>query len=398
MEELTPEERVGAVKKAFVNGKIYSGNRVVRIGSLVVDEEGRIEAANESADVPAGASVRNLEGMTLLPGFVDVHVHGGGGFGMMDGDYNSLNGMSRFHAAHGTTSFLATTDSSSDENIVRALRNCADPAAKALDGAELLGVHLEGPFLNAARAGAQNKSHLRTPNVGALRRYLEASGNGIRLATLAPELDGGMEATEMLTQAGVTVSIGHSDATYAEALEAVRRGASQTTHHFNGMSPLHHREPGVAGAGLLCPELTTELICDGIHVHPAVVKLLFDVKGAQGICMITDAVGPAGLPDGEYGDITMKDGQIWLKDGSSLAGSSLTMIQALKNAMRFTGYQLERLLPSFTEVPARQIGVSNRKGSLDVGKDADFLVVDEQLTLHATYVRGREVYRSATSA
>ncbi|HZG79128.1 MAG TPA: N-acetylglucosamine-6-phosphate deacetylase, partial [Paenibacillus sp.] len=393
-----PEERVGAVKKAFVNGKIYSGNRIVRIGSLVVDEEGRIEATNESADVPAGASVRNLEGMTLLPGFVDVHVHGGGGFGMMDGDYDSLNGMSRFHAAHGTTSFLATTDSSSDENIVRALRNCADPAAKALDGAELLGVHLEGPFLNAARAGAQNKSHLRTPNVGALRRYLEASGNGIRLATLAPELDGGMEATEMLTQAGVTVSIGHSDATYAEALEAVRRGASQTTHHFNGMSPLHHREPGVAGAGLLCPELTTELICDGIHVHPAVVKLLFDVKGAQGICMITDAVGPAGLPDGEYGDITMKDGQIWLKDGSSLAGSSLTMIQALKNAMRFTGYPLERLLPSFTEVPARQIGVSNRKGSLDVGKDADFLVVDEQLTLHATYVRGREVYRSATSA
>jgi N-acetylglucosamine-6-phosphate deacetylase len=266
-----------------------------------------------------------------------------------------------------------------------------------LDGAELLGVHLEGPFLNAARAGAQNKSHLRAPDVDALRRYMEASGNGIRLATLAPELEGGTEATAMLAQAGVTVSIGHSDATYEQALEAVRRGASQTTHHFNGMSPLHHREPGVAGAGLLCPELTTELICDGIHVHPAVVKLLFDVKGAQNVCMITDAVGPAGLPDGDYGEITMKDGQIWLKDGSSLAGSSLTMLQALKNAMRFTGYPLEKLLPSFTEVPARQIGVSDRKGSLDAGKDADFLIVDEPLTLHATYVRGREVYRRATS-
>ncbi len=386
------------MKIAFVGGKLYTGNEVIRRGSLIVDGEGRIEAAGESVDVPDGATVVDVTGKTLLPGFVDIHVHGGGGHQMMDGDYAALNGMSRFHAAHGTTSFLATTSTDREETIERALRNCAAPTSRELEGAELLGVHLEGPFLNEARAGAQNKSDLRAPDERLLRRFLDASGGAIRLVTLAPELAGGMEMTEMLAHSGVTVSIGHSDASYAQALEAIERGASQTTHHFNGMSPLHHREPGVAGAGLLCSALTTELICDGIHVHPAVVKLLFDVKGAHKVCMITDAVMGAGLPDGDYGKTTKKDGQIWLKDGSSLAGSSLTMVQAMRNAMRFTGYPIERLLPSFTEVPARQVGAWDRKGSLAVGKDADFLVVDEQLALHATYVRGREAYRRAPSA
>ncbi|MBW5446486.1 N-acetylglucosamine-6-phosphate deacetylase [Cohnella sp. CFH 77786] len=376
----------------LVNGRIYAGGRVIDNGSLLVGSEGRIEAVGGTELRSAEAPVRDVQGSMVLPGFIDVHVHGGGGYQMMDGNYEGIAGMSWFHAAHGTTSFLATTDSASEEAILKALRNASEAEAKGLNGAELLGVHLEGPFLHPIRGGAQDKRHIRPASRSELERYVEASGSRIRLVTLAPEIEGGFEAVDMLTRLGITVSIGHSDATYAQVLEAVRRGATHTTHHFNGMSPFHHREPGVAGAGLMLSELTTELIADGIHVHPAAVKLLFETKGARRVCLITDAVSCAGLPDGEYGHLAMKDGQIWLKDGSSLAGSSLTMLKALKNVLAYTGYPLEGLLPSLTEVPARQIGVSDRKGSLEAGKDADLLILDDELNLLSTFVRGREVY------
>lgn len=376
----------------LVNGRIYTGGRMIDNGCLLVGSEGRIEAVGGSELMSAAAPVLDLQGRMLLPGFIDVHVHGGNGFQVMDGTYEGLEGMSRFHAAHGTTSFLATTDSASEQEIMKALRSADEAASKGLDGAELLGVHLEGPFLHPSRSGAQDKRHIRPATREELQRHMEASGSRIRLVTLAPEIEGGFEAVDMLARLAITVSIGHSDATYAQVQEAIRRGAAHTTHHFNGMSHFHHREPGVTGSGLIFGELTTELIPDGIHVHPAVVKLLFDIKGAHNVCIITDAVQQAGLPDGDYGSTTMKDRQIWLKDGSSLAGSSLTMIQGLRNLLSYTGYALEDVLPSFTEVPARQSGVADRKGKLEAGRDADFLIVDDELTIRSTYVRGREVY------
>ncbi|SFA79403.1 N-acetylglucosamine-6-phosphate deacetylase [Cohnella sp. OV330] len=374
------------------NGTIYAGAGRIEDGRLLIGADGRIEAVGGAELEAAEAQVLDLGGKTVIPGLIDQHVHGGGGWQAMDATYEGLNGMSLYHAANGTTSFLATTESAAEAEIADALRNAVKAAARGLEGAELLGVHLEGPFLNPIRCGAQDKANIRPANPDELGRYLEAAGGLIRLVTLAPEIEGGMEAAERLSRAGVTVSVGHSDATLAQMREAIRHGATQTTHHFNGMSPFHHREPGVAGAGLICPELATELIADGIHVHPDAVKLLYDVKGARGVCVITDAVYCAGLPDGEYGDTTMKDGQVWLKDGSSLAGSSLTMLQALRNVLRFTGRPLEEVLPSLTEVPARQIGVSGRKGRLEAGMDADFLVLDGALELQSTFVRGREVY------
>jgi N-acetylglucosamine-6-phosphate deacetylase len=311
---------------------------------------------------------------------------------MMDGTYESLDGISKFHAMHGTTSFLATTDSSTNDRITRALKCVAESILKGVSGAEIIGVHLEGPFLNLKRCGAQNKSEIRLPSPAEIHGFWDASQGLIKLVTLAPEITGGLDAVKQFIGYGTTVSIGHSDATYDEVIQAIQFGVSHTTHHFNGMSPLHHREPGVAGAGLMLPQLTTELIADGIHVHPALVKHLFDSKMPNNICLITDAVQCAGLSDGNYGQVTMTNGQIYLKDGSSLAGSSLTMLQALKNVMQFTGYTLEWILPSLTEVPARQIGMAHRKGSLQTGKDADFLVLDDALNLYSTYVKGKEVY------
>lgn len=377
----------------FINGKIYTPDSIIDNGRMLVSSSGYIEAIGGSElQAEQDTDIQDLAGANVLPGFIDVHVHGGNGFQVMEGEYGHLDEMSRFHAAHGTTSFLATTSTNSKEKTINALQSAAAAQEIGLSGADLLGVHLEGPFINDKRRGAQKREHIRLPGPEELAEYTEASGNTIRLVTLAPEVEGGFAAVEWLVGRGITVSIGHSDATFAQVEQAVKLGASHTTHHFNGMSALHHREPGVAGAGLIMSELTTELIADGIHVHPAVVKLLFATKTPWNVCMITDAVTCAGLPDGDYGSVTMTNGQVYLKDGSSLAGSSLTTIQALRNVLKFTGYPLERILPSLTLVPARQIKVQDKKGSLEAGKDADFLVVDDDLQIRSTYVKGTQVY------
>ncbi|TVY11321.1 N-acetylglucosamine-6-phosphate deacetylase [Paenibacillus cremeus] len=378
----------------YVNGRLYTPNGIVENGRILVSSNGQIEAiGGPELEAAPGAVIEDVAGASVLPGFIDVHVHGGNGFNMMEGTLNDLNEMSTFHAAHGTTSFLATTSTNAKEKTIRALQCAAEAHTTGLSGADLLGVHLEGPFINDKRRGAQKREHIRLPSPSELAEYIAASGNTIRLVTLAPEVEGGFKAVEWLVNRGISVSIGHSDATFEQVERAVKLGVNHTTHHFNGMSPLHHREPGVAGAGLILNEITTELIADGIHVHPAVIKLLFETKTPENVCMITDAVTCAGLPDGEYGHVTMTNGQIYLKDGSSLAGSSLTTIQALKNVMQFTGYPMEHILPSLTLVPARQIGVQDRKGSLEKGKDADFLLVDDELEIQATYVKGHAVYR-----
>jgi N-acetylglucosamine-6-phosphate deacetylase len=377
----------------FTNGTLYTPDRIVENGRMLVNAAGHIQAIGGSElEVAAGGAVQDLQGAIVLPGFIDVHVHGGNGFQVMEGTYQNLDEMSKFHAAHGTTSFLATTSTCAKDRTIRALKCAAEAQQRGLSGADLLGVHLEGPFISEKRRGAQKREYIHLPNAEEIVEYIEASRETIRLVTLAPEVEGGLAAVEQLVSRGITVSIGHSDATFEQVEHAVKLGANHTTHHFNGMSSLHHRHPGVAGAGLILSELTTELIADGIHVHPAVIKLLFDTKTPSNVCMITDAVACAGLPDGEYDNVTMTNGQIYLQDGSSLAGSSLTTLQALRNVLEFTGYPIERILPSLTLVPARQIKVCERKGSLETGKDADFLVLDYNLQLQSTYVKGKRVY------
>lgn len=381
------------LKTLIKNARVYTPDAVLDNGWIVVNSVGKIDQVG-TGEVGAVAFDRTLdaEGAVVLPGFIDVHIHGGNGYSVMDGTYEALSGISAFHAKHGTTSFLATTTTGSRERIAAALHNAADSMDKGLPGAEMVGIHLEGPYLNLKRCGAQSKEDIRSGDLDELKDFLQAANGRLKLATIAPEIQNGMEVLQFLKEQGVTVSIGHSDATFAEVKVAVEKGASHTTHHFNGMSPVHHREPGVAGSGLVMPELTTEIISDGIHVHPAMVKHLFDTKGPWNVCAITDAVGCAGLPDGEYEDVVMKNGQVLLKDGSSLAGSSLTMIKAFKNVLTFTGYSIEEILPSFTMVPARQIGMDHQKGSIEAGKDADFLLLDSELSILSVFVKGQEVY------
>jgi N-acetylglucosamine-6-phosphate deacetylase len=381
-------------RRVLKNAKLYTPNGIIENGYMVVASDGKIQAIGYGeTDTTEHDEIEVGHGKIVLPGFVDVHVHGGGGFGMSLATFDAVNGMSLFHAGYGTTSFLATTSTADTEQTLSALSNAVKAIGRTT-GADLIGIHLEGPYLNPKRAGAQDKENIRVPDRDELEQFILATSNHMRLVTLAPELEGGMDVVRMLCGKEITVSVGHSDATYEEVQAAVSLGLNHTTHHFNGMSPFMHRAPGVAGAGLMMKELTTELICDGIHVHPAVVKHLFEAKGPEHVCMITDAVTAAGLPNGVYEKVKVIDGAIYLLDGSSLAGSSLTMLQALKNAIQFTGYSIERLLPSMTSVPARQARMGHQKGSLEVGKDADFLILSDELELLATYVRGTQVFSS----
>ncbi|MGZ4161565.1 MAG: N-acetylglucosamine-6-phosphate deacetylase, partial [Neobacillus sp.] len=240
----------------FRNAKIYSRDMIIECGSLLISESGKIDRFGEGdIDVSDQVEVIDLQGRTIIPGLIDVHIHGGNGYSVMDGEYESLAEISAFHAKNGTTSFLATTTTGAREDIVKALDCAARSMEVGMPGADLIGVHLEGPFINEKRGGAQDKAMIRSSSIEEISLFLEASKDKIKLVTLAPEIDHGLEAVKFFKDHGVTVSIGHSDATFQQMVEAVEMGASHTTHHFNGMRPLHHREPGVTGAGLALSEI-----------------------------------------------------------------------------------------------------------------------------------------------
>ena len=380
------------------------GDRYVALpdGAVIV-EDGKIReiiadrSTLDGRDL-SGYEVIDLGGQLLIPGFVDVHVHGGGGYDAMAGEAAHIQGMSRFHASHGTTSILPTTLTADRASIERAVLSIVEAIRQGSEGADIVGIHLEGPFISPQRCGAQHPDHIREPSIEELDAYLRLADGYVKLITTAPERPNAMEMIRHAVQRGVTVSIGHSDATLDVVREAVRHGASHVTHLFNGMRPLHHREPGVAGGALLLDELTVELICDGWHVHRDLVELVFRVKPDEKVVLITDAMSAAGLPDGDdyqLGGLPCykADGQVRLKSSGDLAGSCLTLDEALRNAMRFTGRSLAEVLPSLTINPARAVGIADRKGSIAPGKDADFAVLDGRFQVTAAYVRGKCVYR-----
>lgn len=393
--------------KKYINAFIYQLDHVLEQASLTV-EHGRItaiEASGSNVDVQdvndlGSVDVIDVNGAHLVPGFIDVHVHGGGGVDVMSGSASDVDTMSRFHAAHGTTAFLPTTMTQEESVLEQAVRAVATAMVHGTSGAEVLGIHVEGPFLNVKRCGAQNPQHIRAVSKQELNRWIELSNGNVRCMTIAPELEGAIDLIRYAVQQNIAVSIGHSDAELAVVEQALSAGATQVTHLFNGMRGLHHREPGVAGAGLMLDELAVEIICDGLHIHRDLIRHIFQVKPAEQIMLITDCVAAGGMGDGEYDlgglPIVMHDGQVRLRndDGSlgSLAGSTLTMDQALRNAMQFTGLSLFEILPALTINPARQAGVAHTKGSLEIGKDADFVLLDDKYEVIATYVKGEKVF------
>lgn len=358
-------------------------------------QEGKIRLMGGAAvpRIPADETV-DANGLTLLPGFIDVHVHGGVGREVMDASPDGLRALAEFYAQWGVTSFLATTWTESRERIMAALEVVAELQGPQPRGATILGAHLEGPYLNVEKSGAQNKGHFRTADRDEALAYLDL--NVIRLLSVAPEFEENHWLIEECVRRGVAVSAAHTSATYDQVRQAVAMGLTHATHTYNAMSGLTHREPGTVGAALTSPEIYCELIADNIHVHPAAMHLMYMATGPERVILVTDAVRGAGLPEGEHRlderTVSIRDGAVRLPDGT-LAGSTLTMDRALHNFMHATGQPLETIWKASSLNAARSIHISDHKGSLEVGKDADFVLVDDRITVYLTVAEGRVVYR-----
>ncbi len=380
-------------------GDLVTPNGVLANGALIADDKGRIaEILPRAQSLPRSADI-DASGLLVMPGFLDMHVHGGGGADFMHATPGAVRQVLRTHARFGTTGLLATTLTASCADIDASIEAiCAvHAAAREVDEARILGIHLEGPYICAHRRGAQPLGPIRPPDGDELQHWIALSQGQIRQLTIAPELPGAEAVVRAAVEAGIVVSVGHTDATGAETLRAAAWGARQGTHTFNAMRGLHHREPGTAGAILACPDFAAEIIADGVHLDPLVVRLAIAAKGLDGVVLITDAMEAAAMPDGEYtlggSPVTVRDGTAAFADGT-LAGSVLTMSQAVCNVQKFAGLGPGEVSRLASANPARQLGLSGQMGALQVGAQADFAIVHPETgRVEWTIIGGQVAYR-----
>ncbi|MFU8853286.1 N-acetylglucosamine-6-phosphate deacetylase [Micromonospora sp. SL1-18] len=354
-----------------VSGKVVTPTGVIRQGCVEIRDD-RIRAV---AEYP---SVR--DGHWIVPGFVDMHTHGGGGHTFTTGDAESAREAAAFHLRHGTTTLLASLVSSPLELMREATAAYRPLVASGV----LAGVHFEGPYLSADRCGAQNPEFLRDPSTDELAELIELGDGAVRMVTLAPERDGALEAVELLVSRGVVAAVGHTDATWEQTRAAVAAGATVGTHLFNGMRPVHHREPGPVVALLDAPNVVCELVADGVHLHDGMLAFAASTAGPERAALITDAMAAAGMPDGEYElggqAVTVSGGVARLSRDGAIAGSTLTMDAALRHAVA-AGVALPDACRMAATTPARAIGLGDQVGALQAGLRADLVVLDDDLNV-----------------
>lgn len=370
-------------------------------GAVVV-LNGKIAYVGKQSELPQevnGVDINTLtridaKGGYISPGLIDCHIHGSAGSDSMEGTEQAIRNIAQYSAQCGATGFLPSTVTASPEST----RRVAEVVANYTEdnkGAKVLGVHLEGPYINHVMKGAQYGEEIRQADLEELANLYEILGDKLRLVTLAPEIPNSREAIDWLRERKVTISTGHTNATFEETMAAFDQGVTHVTHTYNGMRGLHHREPGVVGAALVASDVYAELIADGIHVHPGAMRLLFKAKGVDRVILVTDSVQAAGLPDGEY---MLGDLQIFVKNGTarlpqgSLAGSTLGMIDAVKNMVSMVDATLPQAIQMASLNPARNLGLVN-KGKLAVGYDADIILLSPDLDVQATIVEGITVYQ-----
>ena len=373
----------------FTNGRVYRDGQFRREDVLV--EDGKLSFPGIP---PEGCRVVDLKGAMLVPGFLDLHTHGGDNVDVNAATAEDFAQISRFFARNGTTGWLCSILTDTEEQTLWSIGQAREAMAAPIAGARLLGIHLEGPFLSPEYKGAMPEHLLRKGDAALFRRYQQAAGGTVRYLTVAPEVEGVVDMIREIS-GEVAVAIGHSGADYETAIRAIDAGARACTHTFNAMGLFHQHRPSIMGAVLERP-VYCEAICDGRHLHPGTVRMLLACKGWDRVAAVTDSIQAAGLPDGRYklgvNDVVVEDGDAKLASNGVRAGSTLTTGQALKNLVAFTGQPVERVLPLLTLNPARLIGMEERKGSIAPGKDADLVVLDDQLNVKQTYVSGVCVY------
>lgn len=360
---------------------------------LVVVDGGSIVAIGSQNDVekPHGAQTLDFQDCVLAPGLIDIHIHGSAGHDVMQPDKRGLEQMEEFLASRGVTSYFPSTVAAPLDRTLRSLEFLADAIESASAGrAQPLGIHLEGPFLSHARRGVHLPENLLKPTLETFDRFWQAARGHVGVLTIAPELDGALEVITEANKRGVCVSIGHSDADLAAARAGISAGARHATHTFNAMRPLDHRAPGILGEVLSNSNLSADIIADGVHVHPSVVRLFLEAKGEERAVLITDAISAAGMPDGPYQlggmDVEVRDGKV-TRDGS-LAGSVLTLDRAVRNAMQFGGWSLQPAVRAATRNPALAVGLK-KKGILQTGADADLVALADDGAVRAVIAKGR---------
>jgi len=379
----------------LVNARVLTPDEEIPRATVIL-EGGCIAAVGEGLPPPAGAQVIDLAGLTLAPGFIDLHVHGGGGFSLMTEDREEVRSYARWVVSKGVTAFLITLVAARRPQLERWLAAAASVGEGVPSGAWPLGVYLEGPFVNPKRKASLPAEGLRPPDVGELLAHVRTTQGRLRIIALAPELTGARELIAAARDQGLVVSIGHSDATYEEALEAISLGVTQATHCFNAMRPFHHRDPGCLGAIFASPRVAAELIADGVHVHPGAMALLLRAKGSQRTILVTDGVAPAGLGPGTYSlagrQVEVMGGMATLADGT-LAGSVATMDQLVRNLVRLGLASLQDALRMASLNPAAALGLEGGKGRIARGFDADLVALDEGLEVAMTFVGGELAFR-----
>src|SRR5262245_15451958 len=387
-------------KFAIFTKRVITPDTIIRQGVVLVDGK-KIVDVGTRFNVPFDESefeTLHFEQKTLVPGFIDVHIHGARGRDIMEGTRDAIEVVSKYLAAHGTTSYLATTVTASPIETIQAVESLGKLVSEDTGGAKILGLHLEGPFISQEKRGVHPPEHIRLPSTRIFDELVKMSNGQVRLITVAPEIPGGLDFIQHIRSRGVLVSLGHSNATYDVARRAIQAGASNATHTFNAMRDFSHRQPGVLGAVLTNPNVWTELIADRANVDPIAIQMLLSCKGHRRILLVTDAISAAGMPDGDFqlGSLLVKvsQGVCRVAEGT-LAGSTLSVDRALQNIMHWTGIPLEEAIYMTSRNPAESIGVAQTKGSIQPGYDADMILLNDDLEVHATLCDGQLVYQQA---
>lgn len=380
-------------KKLFKNAKIIT-NKEIFYGDLLVNNKS-IEIISKNIDASTDMELIDLQGKYLIPAFIDVHIHGAYGSDAMDMTEDSLKTISKFLASEGTGNFLATTLTATREELAKSLNAAANLQNKDLDGANLFGVHMEGPYFDAVYKGAQNDKYMINATINELEFYLSIKDDLVKMISISPHTEENREAIKFLKSKNIISSVGHSSASYEDVAKAVSFGLSHATHTYNGMKGFTHREPGVVGAVFNFDEIYAEIIFDKVHVHPEAVRTLIKIKGVDKVICITDSMSATGLADGKYKlgelDVNVSNGEARLASNNSLAGSVLTMDKAFRNILDL-GYSMVDAVKMTSTNAAKEFGLNT--GMIREGMDADILILDNDLKVNMTFVKGKLKFKA----